>query len=106
MRSGNRASPARERNEAAMIEDPDFEGWEQRGVEPVEAYQVEFWSQPSGPMWHCDATRLLEVSDVEEVFAWAREHADGRNITIYAEVNRGPERGRLRLAGVDPTAAK
>lgn len=88
-----------------MIEDPEFDPWQQRWVEPAEAYQVEFWSKPHGPMWHCDTTRLLDASSVEEVLAWARTRAEGRDITVYVEVNRGAEGGRLRLLGVDPTKA-
>jgi hypothetical protein len=92
-----------------MIEDRDFNSWgRQRWDEPAESYQVEFWSRPGGPgsMWHADCTRLLAAPSVDEVIAWARERAEGRDITIWAEVNRGRDRGPVRLLGIDPTRAE
>ena len=88
-----------------MIEDLDFDPWEARWIELAPIYQIEFWSTPGGPgsMWHADVTRLKEASSVEDVLTWARAQAEGRQFTIYAEVNRGTDRGRVRLFGTDPT---
>jgi hypothetical protein len=91
-----------------MIEDRSFDPWESGlCAECPSAYQVEFWSTPGGPgsMWHADVTRLLEAASIEEVLAWARERAEGRDIAIWAEVARGRDRGRVLLIGVDPPRA-
>lgn len=76
---------------------------------PASVYQVEFWTKlndpapPLAPMWQVETTRLAGVRDVRDALAWADERAAGRNVTIYVEVNRGPDMGRVRLIGVDPT---
>jgi hypothetical protein len=76
---------------------------------PASVYQVEFWTQlndpppPLAPMWQVEPIRLAGARDVREVLAWADERAQGRKVTIYVEVNRGPDAGRVRLVGVDPT---
>jgi hypothetical protein len=75
---------------------------------PASTYQIEFWTKandpapPLAPMWQVETTRLAGVSDVREALAWAEEHARGRHMTIYVEVDRGGL-GRVRLVGVDPT---
>lgn len=72
---------------------------EARWVEDDPTYQVVFWK---GAGWS-DHTRLAGVKDIHEVLAWAEAHADGRDIAIYVELDRGKEHGHLRLLGVDPT---
>jgi hypothetical protein len=76
---------------------------------PASTYQVEFWTKlndpgpPLAPLWSVEATRLTGVQNVREVLAWADKRAEGREVTVYVEVNRGPDAGRVRLVGVDPT---
>jgi hypothetical protein len=75
------------------------------------AYRVYFWSKmsdpepPELPLWRCEARRLAGAADVAEVLAWAKEDADARRFTVYAEVD-GPPEGLVQVFGVDPTVAK
>lgn len=97
------------------MDETEIDLTESRWAEPAEpadaalTYQVEFWTKlndpppPLAPMWHVETTRLSGARDVREVLAWAEERVRGRNLTIYAEVNRGADAGRVRLVGVDPT---
>jgi hypothetical protein len=77
---------------------------------PASTYQVEFWTKlsdpepPLAPLWQVEAIRLVDVQSIREVLAWADERAEGREVTIYVEVNRGSDAGRVRLVGVDPTS--
>jgi hypothetical protein len=65
------------------------------------AYLVSLWSR-SGDGW---ASREFEIgaADVNEVLDWIREQDDVETFTLYAIVNRGDDRGVVRLAGTDPT---
>jgi hypothetical protein len=74
-------------------------------------YRVYFWHQPPAPagvaqehvMWHCDEYRLTDVTDVEEVLDWARNHArSDQTFVIYVEQRDGQRSGLVRLFGVDP----
>lgn len=82
---------------------------ESRWVEDQPTYQVHFWTKlndpgpPFAPLWSKDAYRLAGVTDVHDVLEWAKARANGREIAIYAEVDRGHDRGDVRLVGVDPT---
>lgn len=74
------------------------------------AYRVYFWTliadavPPAAPLWQCAPVRLQGATDIGDVLDWARDNADGRRYTIYAEVNADPP-GLLQLYGVDPTVA-
>jgi hypothetical protein len=97
------------------LDEAEFDIRESRWAEPAEpagpasTYQVEFWTKlndpppPLAPMWQVETTRLVGARDVREVLAWAEKRAESRDVTIYVEVNRGPNAGRVRLVGVDPT---
>lgn len=94
-----------------MIEELPVDIAEARWVEDSPTYQVVFWKRmndpepPLRPMWWSDATRLAGVGDIREVLEWAEAHAEGREIAIYAELDRGKEHGNVRLLGIDPTWA-
>jgi hypothetical protein len=73
--------------------------------------QVVFWYKlndpdpPLVPLWSEEPHRLRGIADVSEVLAWAEAKANGRDLTIYAEIDRGPDRGLVLVRGVDPTWA-
>jgi hypothetical protein len=76
-------------------------------------FRVTFWErQPVPPdSHHPPGYRSTEFeingADVSEVLAWAEAEApSGSTHTIYALVQHGGERGLVRLAGLDPTAAE
>ena len=91
--------------------DPRDSGWEIGSP----SYRVYFWEQRPA---RGDVSQHLagygstefEVSgatEVGEVLAWAEATApSGASYTVYALVELGSERGLVRLAGVDPTAAQ
>lgn len=81
---------------------------DERWVEQALSYRVDFWRRPVAgaqepSLWMVSPRRLTNVRDVEEVFDWARRHAEGRQFAVYVEVDRGKNRGLIRLYGVDPT---
>jgi len=47
--------------------------------------------------------RLRGARDVHEAIGWAEANAGGRDVAVYAEVDRGPEHGHVLLVGNDPT---
>jgi hypothetical protein len=50
---------------------------------------------------------LLEgAHNAREVLAWAEENAAGRSYVVFAAVERGQDRGLVRIFGIDPTAHK
>jgi hypothetical protein len=73
--------------------------------------QVVFWYKlndpdpPLVPLCSEEPHRLRGIADVSEVLAWAEAKANGRDLTIYAEIDRGPDRGLVLVRGVDPTWA-
>lgn len=84
---------------------------EARWVVDVPSYQVVFWRKrndpepPLVPLWSAEPHRLRGITDVSEVLAWAEANANGRDVAIYAEIDRGPNQGLVLLRGVDPTKA-
>jgi hypothetical protein len=97
--TGVGGSPAMLELDARSV-DPRETTWEV--WEP--AYRVCFW-RPFGGGW---ASREVEVSgaDAAAVFDWAARHAtDEETFTVFAVVGDGDARGRVRLAGEDPTRA-
>jgi hypothetical protein len=82
---------------------------EARWVVSHPTYRVEFWERlsnpepPLVPMWASYVIRLRGAKDAHEAIAWAEANAHGRDITVYAEVDRGPEHGHVLLVGRDPT---
>jgi hypothetical protein len=93
----------------AAMEELPVDIAEARWYEDEPTYQVVFWQKlndpdpPLRPMWWSHSTRLAGVKDIYEVLEWAEAHADGRDIAIYVELDRGKENGNIRLLGVDPT---
>jgi hypothetical protein len=81
----------------ARLVDPRDARWEQWNP----AYRVSLWTQ-SGDGW---ASREFEIggADVSDVLDWIREQRDVETFTLYAVVDRGEDRGLVRLAGNDPT---
>lgn len=94
-----------------MIEERPVDRYEVRWVEDEPTYQVHFWKRlnapdpPLRPMWLQDSYRLTGVAGVQEAHEWAQARADGRDIAIYAELDRGDQHGLVRLMGFDPTWA-
>ncbi|HET7648167.1 MAG TPA: hypothetical protein VFK17_06320 [Gaiellaceae bacterium] len=88
-----------------MTEDV-FDGrWEH----DARVYRVRFWGLKVGQT-RTDPPLVYEVEewdvvadDVTAVLDWARGSAGGRTDTVYAAVDRGPERGLVRVYGSDPT---
>ncbi len=83
-----------------------FDGrWEESGS----AYRVRYWgvkteSRTDPPLvYESTEINISDVADVSEALRWAEDNADGRTFTLYALVDRGPDRGLVHLAGVDPT---
>jgi hypothetical protein len=62
---------------------------------------VYFWDETRA--WQSTEWRLTDI-DVPRVLTWAREHAEGRRITIWVEATDGGEPGLLRLAGWEPVS--
>jgi hypothetical protein len=91
-----------------MIEEYPIE-LEARWVVDQPTYQVVFWHKlndpdpPLVPLWSEEPHRLRDVVDVSEVLTWANAHAEGREVAIYAEVDRGPDQGLVLVVGRDPT---
>jgi hypothetical protein len=90
--------------------DPRDTDWEMTCT----SFRVYFWkAQPSPPVapehpggYHSTAVEVSGV-DVGVVLKWAEATAPrGSTYTVYAVVEQGGERGLVRLAGVDPTAAQ
>ena len=83
---------------------PDDQRWE--FDDPT--YRVFFWSrlQGTGPdaAWHSDEWEITGA-DIDTVFAWVRDNADGRRASLWAVTRPGGEVTHIRLAGTDPTAA-
>jgi hypothetical protein len=75
--------------------DPRDQRWE----DDSPAYRVYFWTGDSS----CEEWQLTGA-DVDEVLAWADEHADGRTMSIWVVRSDADGVGLIRLAGVDPTA--
>lgn len=92
-----------------MIEERPVDVTESRWVVGEPSYQVQFWRQlsdpepPLMPLWESEVHRLVGVNDVADALGWAEAHAGGRRIVIYAEIDRGPNVGLVRVRGVDPT---
>jgi hypothetical protein len=90
--------------------DPRDTGWEITSP----SFRVYFWEPQPPPPGFPDHpggyhSAEYEVSDVDvgEVLAWAETTATrGSTYTVYAVVDHCGERGLVRLAGVDPTAAQ
>jgi len=62
-------------------------------------YRVYFWRGSSSYEYE-----LRGCHNVREAIAWAEENAGAeRSFTLYAVVDRGNERGLVRLFGIDPT---
>jgi hypothetical protein len=84
-----------------------FDGrWE----EEARKYRIRFWAPKTGQMrtdpplvYESYEVELSDVRDVTKVVEWARANAEERTYTIYAVVDRGPDRGLVLLLGIDPT---
>lgn len=65
------------------------------------AYRAFLWTA-SGDAW---VSREFEIdaADVTDVLDWIREQSETDAYTLYAVVDRGKDRGLVRLAGSDPT---
>lgn len=84
--------------------DPRTVRWEKD--HPV--YRVYFWQRTAEDPdagWASDEWRL-SGADVHEVLTWATEHADGRYLTIWVELEAAGETGLVRLSGWEPTRAE
>lgn len=77
------------------------------------AYRVNFWQRPPAEQsWSLDAYVLTEVDDVTEVLRWVDEHANGRRVEVFAEMDWEPvgpfelprTAGLVRLLGDNPNA--
>ena len=84
---------------------------EPRWVVEEPSYRVVFWTKlndpepPLVPLWSETSHTLRGVSDVTQALTWAEENAEGRQVCVYAEVDRGPDLGFVLLRGTDPTRA-
>lgn len=76
-------------------------------------YRVHFWQQPApGYSWPLEAYVLTEAEGVTEVLNWVEEHARGRQVEVFAEMDEEPvgsfttprRTGLLRLLGSNPNA--
>lgn len=76
-------------------------------------YRVNFWQKPaSGRAWSLDAYALTDADDITEVLRWVDEHACGRRVEVFAEMDDEPEgsfpiprkTGLVRLLGRNPNA--
>jgi len=76
-----------------------------RPIQVVFWYKLNDTDPPLVPLWSEEPHRLRGIADVSEVLAWAEAKANGRDLTIYAEIDRGPDRGLVLVRGVDPTWA-
>jgi hypothetical protein len=85
--------------------DPRDGRWEESGS----TYRVRFWevkteTRTDPPLVYESAeVDVSEVAGVSEALRWAEDNADGRTFTLYALVDRGPDRGLVHLEGADPT---
>ena len=70
------------------------------GTDPVHDYRVTFWRRGASSEFE-----VRGATDVHEVLEWAEREALVREstYTLFANVDRGPDRGLVWLAGVDPT---
>ena len=82
-----------------------------RWIKNEPMYRVDFWQvrSPSDPAkgvasGYARDSHYVSEADVDEVIAWAHEHANGRGIAIYITAMRDDEPGLIRLLGTDPTA--
>jgi hypothetical protein len=76
-------------------------------------FRVNFWQRQSPESaWSLEAFVLTDVQDVYEALRWAEEHAQGRQLEVFAEVD-GQSASQfdvprttalLRLLGSDPNA--
>jgi hypothetical protein len=76
-------------------------------------FRVNFWEQPSAEWaWTLEAHILTDAHDISEVLHWVEEHARGRRVEVFAEVDREPEpkyasprtTALVRLLGIDPNS--
>lgn len=77
--------------------DPRDTNWARDEV----AYRVYFWRGAA----LSDEWRVTEA-DVNEVLDWAREKAEGRYITVWAEHVDDGDLGMIRLEGWEPTRSE
>ncbi|MCD1285735.1 MULTISPECIES: hypothetical protein [unclassified Brevibacterium] len=74
-------------------------------------YRVNFWERYGNESWSLEAFVLSDAEDVREVLEWALEHANGRRIELFVEIEVEPftsfsaprKTDLLRLYGSDPT---
>jgi hypothetical protein len=94
-----------------VIEERPFDILEERWLVETPSYQIQFWSQlddperATMPLWKCETHRIVGAEDVNDALDWAKAHAIGRRIALYAEVDRGPDQGVILIFGKDPTLA-
>jgi hypothetical protein len=69
--------------------------WE---TDPIHDYRVTFWRRGASSEFD-----LSGAADVHEALEWAEEEALAREstYTLFASVDRGPDRGLVWLAGVE-----
>ncbi len=68
------------------------------------AYRVYFWqttAENSGVGWASDEWRL-GGADIHGVLTWATEHAAGRCLTLWVELETAGQTGLVRLSGWEP----
>jgi hypothetical protein len=77
--------------------DPRTYRWE---TDPIHDYHVVFWRKGASSEFN-----VSRAADVHEALEWAEGEALARQstYTLFAVVDRGPDRGLVWLAGVDPT---
>ncbi|WP_413543288.1 hypothetical protein [Citricoccus nitrophenolicus] len=76
-------------------------------------YRVNFWQRPApGWAWSLDAYALSGADDISEVLQWVDEHARGRRVEVFAEMDEESDgsfqtprkSGLVRLLGSNPNA--
>ena len=86
---------------------------EPRGFVGSPVYRVHFWQQPPpGYGWPLEAYVLTDAEDITEVLNWVEEHARGRRVEVFAELDEEPvgafttprKTRLLRLLGSNPNA--
>lgn len=84
---------------------------EPRGDIDSPVYRVNFWQKPApGWGWSLDAYALTDAEDITEVLRWVDEHAHGRRVEVFAEMDDEPAgsfqtprgTGLVRLLGKNP----
>jgi hypothetical protein len=82
----------------ARLVDPRDARWESDDPR----FRVLFWTRFGNGWSSCEFE--IENADVAEVLDWVEKNrGDATAFTMYVVVDRGSDRGLIRLAGTDPT---